>query len=134
MKVTILRTGFASCALVLSLTLMLCFSTADSAGAENKAGVAVEANAQAEASLEIRGEVTGPRRIGAAELQKLPRAETRTPDSHDPGKEIVYSGTPLIEVLKAGGLRLDSGEAGIRETVTITVLVDGSDGYARYSH
>jgi hypothetical protein len=55
---------------------------------------------------------------------KLPRAETRTTDPHDPGKEIVYSGTPLIEVLKAAGLRLDSGEAGFRETVTITVLVE----------
>jgi hypothetical protein len=62
-------------------------------------------------------------------LHKLPRAETRTTDLHDPGKVIVYSGTPLVEVLKAGGLRLESGMAGIRETVTITALVEATDGY-----
>jgi len=59
----------------------------------------------------------------------LPRVELRTPDSHDPAKEIVYSGTPLVEVLKAGGLRLDAGETGIRETVKMTVLVEAADGY-----
>jgi hypothetical protein len=51
------------------------------------------------------------------------------PIPHDPGKEIVYSGTPLVEVLKAGGLLLDPGMTGIRETVKMTVLVEASDGY-----
>jgi DMSO/TMAO reductase YedYZ molybdopterin-dependent catalytic subunit len=129
MRATILRTGFATCTLLLSLTGMLSFPLVGSASADDKTGVAVEAPTQTESSLEVRGDVTNPRHIDAAELRKLPRAETRTPDPHNPGKEIVYSGTPLIEVLKAGGLRLDSGEAGFRETVTITVLVDGSDGY-----
>jgi hypothetical protein len=55
--------------------------------------------------------------------------KARTTDPHDQGKEIVYSGTPLVEVLKAGGLLLDSGMAGIRETVTMTVLVEATDGY-----
>jgi DMSO/TMAO reductase YedYZ molybdopterin-dependent catalytic subunit len=55
--------------------------------------------------------------------------KARTTDPHDQGKEIVYSGTPLMEVLKAGGLLLDSGMAGIRETVTMTVLVEATDGY-----
>ena len=63
------------------------------------------------------------------ELHKLPRAETRTTDPHDPGKEIVYSGVPLVEVLKAGGLLLDPGMTGISETVKMTVLVEASDGY-----
>jgi hypothetical protein len=67
--------------------------------------------------------------MNAAELHQLPRAETRTTDPGDPGKEIVYAGTPLIEVLKAGGLRLDADKAGLRETLTITVLVDATDGY-----
>jgi DMSO/TMAO reductase YedYZ molybdopterin-dependent catalytic subunit len=129
MRKTILRTGFATCTLLLSLIGMLGFPCAGSARADDKTGVAVEAPTQIESSLEVRGDVTNPRRIDAAELRKLPRAETRTPDPHNPGKEIVYSGTPLIEVLKAGGLRLDSGENGFRETVTIAVLVDGSDGY-----
>ena len=34
-----------------------------------------------------------------------------------------------MEVLKAGGLLLDSGMAGIRETVRMTVLVEATDGY-----
>jgi Oxidoreductase molybdopterin binding domain len=62
-------------------------------------------------------------------LHKLPRAETRTKDPHDPSREIVYSGTPLVEVLKAGGLQLDSGPEHIRETVAITVLIEAADGY-----
>jgi len=70
-----------------------------------------------------------PRRIDASELHKLPRVEVRTTDPHDPGKEIIYSGTPLVEVLKAGGLLLDSDMAAIRETVTMTVLVEATDGY-----
>jgi len=59
----------------------------------------------------------------------LPRAEACTADPHDSGKEIIYSGTPLVEVLKAGGLLLDSDMAAIRETVTMTVLVEATDGY-----
>jgi hypothetical protein len=35
----------------------------------------------------------------------------------------------LVEVLKAGGLLLDSDMAAIRETVTMTVLVEATDGY-----
>jgi DMSO/TMAO reductase YedYZ molybdopterin-dependent catalytic subunit len=129
MRVTILRAGFATITLLLTLTGTLSFPLATSARAEDKTGVADEAPTLTEGSLEVRGDVTSPRRIDAAELGKLPRVEARMPDPHISGKEIVYSGTPLIEVLKAGGLRLDSGEAGFRETVTITVLVDGSDGY-----
>ena len=56
--------------------------------------------------------MSNPHRIDAAELGRLPRVETRTPDSHNPDKDIFYSGTPLIEVLKASGLRLEAGEAG----------------------
>jgi hypothetical protein len=100
---------------------MLSFPLVGGARAEDKIGVAVEAPAQTESSLEVRGNVTNPHRIDAAELRRLPRAETRTPDSHNPGKEIVYSGTPLIEVLKASGLRLESGEAGFRETVSLSL-------------
>jgi Oxidoreductase molybdopterin binding domain len=42
---------------------------------------------------------------------------------------MIYSGTPLVEVLKAGGLQLDSGTAHIREMVAITVLIEAADGY-----
>jgi len=77
----------------------------------------------------LRGDLPNPRRIDASELQKLPRAETRTTDPHNPGKEIVYAGTPLVDVLKAAGLLLDPGMAGVRETVTVTVLIEATDGY-----
>jgi hypothetical protein len=129
MKMTTRWKCFASCSLFLSLTLMLCLRPIDSAWAQDKSGNAVAGNAQAEGSLELRGDVPNPRRIDASELKKLPRVETRTTDPHDPGKEIVYSGTPLVEVLKAGGLLLDSGTARIRETLTVTVLVEATDGY-----
>lgn len=86
-------------------------------------------NAQPEVSLDLRGDLPKPRRIDASELRQLPRVEVRTADPRDPGKEIVYSGTPLLEVLKAGGLPFDSGMAGIRDTIAMTVLVAATDGY-----
>ena len=108
---------------------MLCLLSIDSGLAQDKTGGAAGANAQAEDYLDLRGDVPNPRRIDTSELKKLPRVETRTTDPHDPGKEIIYSGSPLVEVLKAGGLRLDSDTARIRETVAITVLVEATDGY-----
>jgi DMSO/TMAO reductase YedYZ molybdopterin-dependent catalytic subunit len=123
---TIRWNRLAARTLFLSLTWMLFLLSLDSGWAEDKTGAA---GAQAEDFLDLRGDVPNPRRIDAAELHKLPRAETRATDPHDSGKEIVYSGTPLVEILKAGGLRLDSGMASIRETVTISVLVEATDGY-----
>jgi DMSO/TMAO reductase YedYZ molybdopterin-dependent catalytic subunit len=129
MKMTIRWNRFASGVLLLSLTWMLCLQSIESGWTQDKTGDAIGANAQAEGSLDLRGDLPNPRQIDASELHKLPRAETRTTDPHDPGKEIVYSGTPLVEVLKAGGLLLDPGMTGIRETVRMTVLVEASDGY-----
>jgi hypothetical protein len=126
MIMTIRWNRLAARSLFLSLTWMLFLLSLDSGWAEDKTGAA---GAQAEDFLDLRGDVPNPRRIDAAELHKLPRAETRATDPHDSGKEIVYSGTPLVEILKAGGLRLDSGMASIRETVTISVLVEATDGY-----
>jgi hypothetical protein len=128
MKITVRWNRFASCTF-LSLTWMLCLQSIDIGWAQVKTGDAVGANAQAEDLLDLRGDLPNPRRIDASELHKLPRVEARTADPHDPGKEIIYSGTPLVEVLKAGGLLLDSDMAGIRETVTMTVLVEATDGY-----
>jgi len=50
-------------------------------------------NTQTEDSLDLRGDLANPRRLGASELYKLPRVEARTTDPHDPDKEVVYSGT-----------------------------------------
>ena len=79
--------------------------------------------------LDLRGDVPNPRRIDASELNKLPRVEVRAIDPHDPSREIIYSGTPLEEVLKAGGLMRDSGMASSHEIMTTTVLVEAADGY-----
>src|SRR5258705_4086786 len=44
-------------------------------------------------------------------------------------KRLSIPAPPLVEVLKAGGLLLDADMAAIRETVTMTVLVEANDGY-----
>jgi DMSO/TMAO reductase YedYZ molybdopterin-dependent catalytic subunit len=129
MKMTTWSNRFACCALLLTVTGMPCPWSIDSAWAQDKSADAGGANARTEDHLDLRGDVPNPRRIDAAELHKLPRTEIRTPDPHDASKEIVYAGTPLVEVLKAGGLQLDSGTAHIREMVAITVLIEAADGY-----
>ena len=110
---------FASCTLFLCLTWTFCLRSIDNRWAQDKTGGPTGGYAQVEGMLDLRGDVPNPRQIDASELRKLPRAETRTTDPHNPGKKIVYSGTSLVEVLKASGLQLDSGTAGIRETMTI---------------
>jgi hypothetical protein len=69
MRVTILPTGFATCTLLLSLIGMLSFPLAGGTRAQDKTGIAVEVPTQTETSLEVRGDVTNPHRIDAAELQ-----------------------------------------------------------------
>jgi hypothetical protein len=118
-----------SCTLLLILTWILYLGSFDNAWAQQKTGDAVAAGAQSDDSLDLRGDVPNPRLVSAAELHKLPRAEMRTTDPDNSGNEIVYSGTPLIEVLKADGLLFDSGMARIRQAVTITLLVEAADGY-----
>ena len=129
MKMTIQWKRFASGVLLLSLTWMLCLRSIDNGWTQDKTGDAAGANPQADDLLDLRGDVPNPLRIGTVELHKLPRTEIHTTDPRDPGKENVYSGTPLVEVLKAGGLLHDPGMAGIRETVTMTVLAEATDGY-----
>ena len=80
-------------------------------------------------SLDLRGDQENPRRISASELHKLPRAEVWTTDPLYSGKDIVYSGTPFVEILKAGELSLSPGMAGIREIVTMTVFIEAADGH-----
>jgi hypothetical protein len=77
----------------------------------------------------LRGDLPNPRQIDASELQKLPRGNANISDPRQPGKEVVYSGTPLLEVLRAGDLSRDSGMAGLRDAVKMTVIVEAADGY-----
>ena len=96
MKMTTWSNRFASWALLLSLTWMLCTPSIDRGWAQDKVSDAGGANAQAKDLLDLRGDLPNPRRIDASELHKLPRVEVRTTDPRDPGKEIIYSGTPLF--------------------------------------
>jgi Oxidoreductase molybdopterin binding domain len=129
MKMSFLGKRFLSSVLLINLTWILGFWLVDSGWTQDKSGEAVGTNAQAEESLDLLGDLPHPHRMEAAALHQLPRMEVRTTDPHDPGKEIVYAGIPLMEVLKAGGLLLDSSMAGIRDIVAMTVLVAASDGY-----
>jgi DMSO/TMAO reductase YedYZ molybdopterin-dependent catalytic subunit len=129
MKMSFWRKSFVSSVLLMCLTWTLGLWSEDSGWTQDRPSKAVGTNAQAEESVELRGDLAHPHRIDASELHQLPRVEARTTDPQDPGKEIVYAGTPLIEVLKAGGLLLDPAMAGIRDTVAMTVLVAASDGY-----
>jgi DMSO/TMAO reductase YedYZ molybdopterin-dependent catalytic subunit len=126
---TIHRRRFASYTLLLSLVLVLYLRSIDTGWAQNKTADAVSPSTEAQGLLDLRGDLPNPRRIDASELHRLPRVEVRTTDPHNPGKEIVYSGIPLVETLKTGGLLLDSGMAGLRETVKMTVIVEATDGY-----
>ena len=129
MKMTIRWNRFAPYTLALSLGLVFCLQSVDGGGAQNKLGDAVSPSAQAEGFLDLLGDLPNPRRIDVSELHRLLRVEVRTTDPHNPGKETVYSGTPLVETLKTGGVLLNSGMAGLRETVKMTVIVEATDGY-----
>jgi DMSO/TMAO reductase YedYZ molybdopterin-dependent catalytic subunit len=129
MKVTIRRNRFIFATLFLGLIAMLCPLAIDAGWSQDKTGDQVAANSQVEDFLDLRGDVPNPRRIEAAEFHKMPRVELRLKEPHDPSKEVVYSGTPLVEVLKAGGLLLDADMASVRQIVAMTVMVEGADGY-----
>jgi Oxidoreductase molybdopterin binding domain len=129
MKVSLWEKPFVSSVLLFSLTWILGLWSVDRGWTQDKSGEAIGTKAQVEESLDLLGDLPHPHRINASALHQLPRVEVRATDPHDPGKEIVYAGIPLIEVLKAGGLVLDSGMAGARVTVAMTVLVAAPDGY-----
>src|SRR5580704_4145434 len=111
MKVTIRRNHFIFATLFLGLIAMLCLAAIDAGWSQDKTGDQVAANSQAEDFLDLRGDVPNPRRIDAGEFHKLPQMEIQIKEPHDASKEVVYAGTPLSEVLKAGGLLLDPGMA-----------------------
>jgi DMSO/TMAO reductase YedYZ molybdopterin-dependent catalytic subunit len=129
MKTTFQRKRFASLVLFLSLTWTLGLWSTDGGWAQDKAVIATDASPQTNNFLDLRGDVPNPQRVDPVALHKLPRVEIHVNDPKAAGKESVYSGTPLVEVLKAGGLLLDAGEAGIRESVKLTVFIEAADGY-----
>lgn len=75
-------------------------------------------------SLSVGGEVARPLKLGAAELAKLPRQTVRVTDH---GKEAVFEGVPLIEVLKLAGVEF--GESLRGKQLETYLLVEAADGY-----
>ena len=63
MKTTIQWKRFASFALFLSLTWVLCFQAADTGWTQDKTGEATSVNPQAENFLDLRGDVPNPQRV-----------------------------------------------------------------------
>jgi hypothetical protein len=129
MKMTIRWRRFIFRALFLTTTSLLCLPSIDGVGAQDKTAETAGTSIHEEDFLDPRGDLPTPRRINGSELRQLPRSETHTINPHDPGKEIVYLGSPLAKVLKAAGLRLDSRMTGVREAVAMSVVVEGIDGY-----
>jgi DMSO/TMAO reductase YedYZ molybdopterin-dependent catalytic subunit len=125
MKVTFSWVRFSFATLLLILTWTTCLAPNDGMAQGDTANI----NAQAATSLEIVGDLPNPRRIDATELHRLQRAEVHATDARESGKEIVYTGTPFIEVLKAAGLQLDPGMQRIRRTVALSVIIEAIDGY-----
>jgi DMSO/TMAO reductase YedYZ molybdopterin-dependent catalytic subunit len=109
---------------ILFATLIALFGTVN-----ESEGATTDSNPASETSFDVRGDVPKPHRIGAAESKALARAEVDVSDPHDSTKKSVYTGTPLIEVLKAAGLPLGTGMPGLRSLIARTVVVDAKDGY-----
>lgn len=77
------------------------------------------------ATVKITGEVTKSLTIGEADLQKFKQSIVTRKDRD--GKDHVYSGVVLAEILQSAGVTLGRDLKG--ENLTKYVLVEASDGY-----
>jgi DMSO/TMAO reductase YedYZ molybdopterin-dependent catalytic subunit len=77
------------------------------------------------ALVSVKGEVERPLEFSAEQFGKLPRHSVKTKD-HD-GKDAVYEGVPLIELLKAAGLKFGQDLRG--KALASYLVVEASDGY-----
>ncbi len=82
-----------------------------------------------QAGVDLRGDFPSPKRLSEKDIQALPHTEIHTTDMHDGGKEVVYSGVLLTDILKAGGFTFGSGMAASRETVRAILIAEAVDGY-----
>ena len=80
-----------------------------------------------EQKVSIKGDVPTVVELSLANLAKLPRSEVHIKDRD--GKESVYSGVPLAEVLRAAGMNFDPGAMPSRAAVASYVLIEAADGY-----
>jgi DMSO/TMAO reductase YedYZ molybdopterin-dependent catalytic subunit len=77
------------------------------------------------ALVSVKGEVERPLELTAEQFGKLPRQSVETKD-HD-GKDAVYEGVPLVELLKAAGLKFGQDLQG--KALANYLVVEASDGY-----
>jgi len=82
--------------------------------------------AEPEFTLIVRNEEGRETRVSLGELAKLPRVSVRAKD--EKGKEAVWEGTALHEVLKAAGVKF--GEAIRGAALANYLMVEAVDGYS----
>jgi DMSO/TMAO reductase YedYZ molybdopterin-dependent catalytic subunit len=104
--------------LVLLIALLCCSFTAQS---QNPASQ----NPSSGATLQIRGDVEQPLKLGAGDLAKLPRRAVQAKD-HD-GSLVKYEGVALVEVLKLAGVPF--GDLLKGRNLTKYLLVEAADAY-----
>ena len=75
--------------------------------------------------LKVGGEVSAPLQLSAAEFAKLPRTSTKAKDHS--GRESVFEGVSLLEILKLAGLKF--GEEFRGKQMALFLVVDAADGY-----
>ena len=75
--------------------------------------------------IKVEGEVTHPLELGPADLAKMRRVEVRSAE-HD-GKEHLYSGVPLSDILQQAGVTMGPQLRG--KNMAKYLLVKAADGY-----
>jgi DMSO/TMAO reductase YedYZ molybdopterin-dependent catalytic subunit len=75
--------------------------------------------------LSVGGDVPRPLKLAAPEFARLPRHTVRAKD-HD-GKDAVYEGVPLVEVLKTAGVKFGQDLRG--PALATYLVVEAADGY-----
>jgi hypothetical protein len=85
----------------------------------------VVADPPAAAKIAIEGETLKPRELTAEDLAALPRHTARV-TGHD-GETVDYQGVPLVEVMKAAGLKFGQDLRG--KALALYLVAEASDGY-----
>jgi DMSO/TMAO reductase YedYZ molybdopterin-dependent catalytic subunit len=75
--------------------------------------------------LSVGGEVPRPCKLTASEFARLPRQTIRAKDHQ--GNEADFEGVPLVEVLKASGVKFGQDLRG--PTLATYLVVEAADGY-----
>src|SRR5262249_25438783 len=85
----------------------------------------VAKQAPARALISVKGEIEHPLEFSAEQFGKCPRQSVEAKD-HD-GKDAVYEGVPLVELLKSAGLKFGQELRG--KELANYLVVEASDGY-----